>query len=1453
MSRRSTPLSPGGRDGTSQRARQLQALDPGSVAIDERGHAELLAFVQAFTEQLRFLDAPTGAQALREAGTWAVFARRDDLSVADIVAFMRDPERFDGEPARWLGRPHFALLLTFLELLAHARDQLNGLTRRHLEYYYRDVLQMLPEPAVPDRVAVVLRLANHVAQVRLPTGTELQAGRDSAGKPRIYRSERELVVNRARVTDLRSIHVDRRITGLPDVRKARGLPLRDVFESMLALALGTPSPGDPIPPWAGAPVDLAALVGLTTTLRFAPDRLHLPHHELRALMQLVSRRAAADPEWAEINRLLGLHSPPRPRDFAANFKQAVGALDYEVDGLPQVKSLDDLYEHRAEPEVRAYIDQQLAEIGHDDFVALMAIKRRIDAEWAEVGRILEQIGRRQRGLLSWSLPPGDPADFAGNLAAALGADWPPPWPAGTTGIDSYESRLRGLEAHFSMSIERLSSLIAFAERLPPREDPRWSELDLLLADAHHEKARAARRQTLAAARGPHDDLQGFDAVVAAALGQPEDAKTWTDARALLEKHLGRGHLQILDNFRRQLAEPATPRLLTWADAIRVLELAQRFVQALPEPVAQRVEWRNLHAFEDATTALAGDTSRAWKTFGHRPPADEAHPPTATLGWALRAPALALSQGDRKLTLVFGLRALHRPSFLRGLGLAPDERDAEKLRQALVDALRIEATGAKGWLNLELTGAALASGSPGDDYWTLLGVPRQLDEDRPALRLELRAGHTLGPLVPPPDGADAWPTLRVTLRQRWDRGAREWITTFTPFEPLVLASVHLRVEVDGLTSVLLQHEDQALDPNKPFEPFGNRPPVGARLLLWHPELLRPRLDALRLDIEWIGLPDSIKSHYRNYPKIHGAADFKVRVCLFDRNLDVPLVDAPLFREGPGPQALTAAAQSLVIDDVAAALHASSPGHSYDPRPDLAPVRDLRTSERCLVWELTPTDFGHARFPSLTAAKARELVIGLSKGTVDLTQADSFAVEPPYTPTIRRLRVAYRTSLALDPAAPNADAGQLLHVHPFGVSPLDPAEPRLFPRYDSTGELYIGLRELDPPQHLALLLQLAEGTSDPDSEPAQVEWSILGRDRWLALGGDLVVDTTRGLINSGIVELTLPKTAASTLLPAGRTWLRLAVPRNVGSVCDTVDIRAQAALLRFDDRGNAPDHHDRPLPVGSVSRLVEPDPRIAAVEQPFTSFDGRPPERPEHFYTRVSERLRHKQRALTPWDYERLVLGRFRQIYKVKCLPAGATDRPATDLGPGGVDVVVIPDIRDRLPSDVFAPRAQADLLADIQAHLVACAPAAARIRVRNARYVPIIVYLAVRFRPGQDERYAANQLNEDLKRFLSPWAYDDGAELTFGGRIYANSIIDFVDGRDYVDYVADLLLARSADGETFRHVKPVGDDYHVAADEPDQVLVTARSHVITAITKMDYQQSLLTGINYAKLGLDLLVS
>ena len=132
----------------------------------------------------------------------------------------------------------------------------------------------------------------------------------------------------------------------------------------------------------------------------------------------------------------------------------------------------------------------------------------------------------------------------------------------------------------------------------------------------------------------------------------------------------------------------------------------------------------------------------------------------------------------------------------------------------------------------------------------------------------------------------------------------------------------------------------------------------------------------------------------------------------------------------------------------------------------------------------------------------------------------------------------------------------------------------------------------------------------------------------------------------------------------------------------------------------------MPAGTIAKLKTPDAAVKKILQPYPSAGGRGTESARSFYARASERLRHKARAIAIWDYERLVLEAFPQIYKVKCLShtklVPDPDDPAamlySELAPGYVTVVTIPNLADRNDANPFRPYTRADLLLEIEEYL-----------------------------------------------------------------------------------------------------------------------------------------------------------
>ena len=1504
-------------DGTSQQARTLAALDPQAVPIDGRSDADLIAFVQKLTRHLIFTkpDPPSGNRATASGlAHWDALATPSPssglaLSPADMAAYIDHPERFTGEAARWLARPHFALLLTCVALLRHLRDQQNGIVRRHLDHFYRDQLGMTPLPARPDRVAVLFRLARGVQEVLLPAGTRLNAGKDSRNRIRDYRSDDDLLIRRTRVSELRTVFVDRRITTLQSLSRVT-LTVgnqKDWFELALQLALGAPEAGDAVPLWphpegpAGvrpAAVNVDFLVGWKNRLNDCEARLQWLHQEFRELMRLYRRRtdSGSDREWEAINRLMGFTTAPAaPRDFMVNLQDRVGPLDFDRDGLSQVNSVEDLYRYRDEPPVRLYIQTELAELAGANrdaiqtFAAVMAIKLRIDADWQQIRQLLEQAGRKARPAdPSWRLKVSDPADFQAMLEAALSLP-PGNWPAARAGVEAleaYDRELRQLEEHLSMPVERIQVLVSAAETIRSGSllpAPRWDRLLALLADAHRERFHARGRKQLDELRLQLQaaGLEGanvFDALVSRiltdlALLPPSPATDWSweGARAQLLGSLTTGELTVLDGFRQQLQQPGVvPRRFDWPDVLVVLEAAQRRIGGVADPEPRTVEWRTLEAASDARAQRL--ESGRWPTFGRRSVQTKEHPPEPNLGFGLLSPLLHLSQGERTLgvTLGFATEGFDRATVLKRLVFS-DTGPAPSLTELCNANLIVRVRGSKGWIPLSISRADLSDAA--SDYWTFTGMARPpasplAPSVRPALKLTLEVESSVDAFAPAE--GEASPILQVLLRPMWESAAGEWITTGA-FEPLRLEAAHLRVMVKGLTDLALQQEDRRLDARKPFEPFGSQPPVGSRFYVSHPELIANRLDSLSFQLQWTGLGKGLGDQYKNYTLKTGraltATDFKVHIDLIDQQRRLSLSLKPESQAAALPAPTEGVADSLFAADTTVIVPASGStpattssaasssktitlvpkGDDDSALPGLTPGEDLRQDRRVWCWTLTPIDFGHSLYPALAAAKAQELAIALATRIPTNPNAADYQVDPPYTPCLKGLSVDYSASVELQPQA-LPPGSELLYVHPFGVSRI-PAKssaskpPTLMPAYTAAGELYIGLADADLPQRLSLLVQLAEGTSNPDLEPGSLRWQILDGEQWTEL--TVRRDDTAGFLHSGIVVLDLPAVAPSRWLPGGGLhWLRVSIDRDPASVCDCVDLHAQALMATRHDEVIDPHQESAPLPPGSIKALITTAARIAAIEQPYSSFGGRPAESAEHLDRRVSEGLRHRGRALAAWDYERLVLEEFgSRIHKVKAI-AG--------LGDGLVKVIVIPDLRGALPADALAPKAPANLLEAIRRFLQARAPEAATVQVQNAVFLPVKIRLGVRFREGQEERFSRQRLAGDLVRFLSPWAYGEGAEIRIGDTIYATSIVVFADRLDYVDYVAQIRLFRlDRNGNPTREQD--GMEASIQAPGPDTVLVSWREHQIDLISEIGYDAQSFSGIGYMQIEFDFIVA
>ncbi len=453
--------------------------------------------------------------------------------------------------------------------------------------------------------------------------------------------------------------------------------------------------------------------------------------------------------------------------------------------------------------------------------------------------------------------------------------------------------------------------------------------------------------------------------------------------------------------------------------------------------------------------------------------------------------------------------------------------------------------------------------------------------------------------------------------------------------------------------------------------------------------------------------------------------------------------------------------------------------------------------------------------------------------------------PYTPLINSISLSYTSIKEL-----NKNEDYFFHLLPFGIagtnafetSPVSSAESALIQtkklfsgnilNADSilAGTLLIGIKDLTQNENLTLFFQIDQSSKLQNFKPSAINWWYLKNNEWRILKNDNIIsDSTYGLQTTGIVEISVPSDLInnSTVFDeANLFWLGISVSNDPESFPGLIDVLTQATTVTFENNSNDPMHLAYPLPANKINRFEELLPGVKTIKQPVASFNGKIMETQPEFYSRVSERLRHKLRTINNWDYERLILEKFPSVFKVKCI----NNYSGNHFLPGHVTVVPIMSMKNKSFQVVTElPVASYLELRQIEEYVKQRCSAFIRIHAVNPQPNYVLINCKVKLRAAVDKGYYLHKLNEDLIKFLSPWTIDSDTP-SFSTKIYASSIINFIDKKDYVDYVADLSMNQFTvlDDGTINYSRLENQTIALTETQitaPHAILVSAKEHNI----------------------------
>ncbi len=831
---------------------------------------------------------------------------------------------------------------------------------------------------------------------------------------------------------------------------------------------------------------------------------------------------------------------------------------------------------------------------------------------------------------------------------------------------------------------------------------------------------------------------------------------------------------------------------------------------------------------------------SWHGFG------QSELPLGASGFALSSNVLLLSEGERTITVKIKLSELTVASFL-----------INQLASQLANTFLVSFSGDKGWsepiiITPELSGSMLE---------LVVVVAKEDDPISPYLD----SIHDF-------NFETSDPVMQIWVNQESSA------ISYSELAKLQIETIQIFTKVKGAKQLKVENDLGKLNANKSFMPFGAQPYKDMRLYVGCDEALDKKLSFIALNIQWQDAPTSFTKHYRHYKTPVKNSIFKVSITFTDAgSWQESVVNRPLFDTRDASEIMTISFGRGIREKVDLASQnqkiAVALAHSNQQWVKSTAVKLLLKQPTLSRFIKASVLKDNARRNTIVVSKRpvktnsnTRTVTDFTEGFITLSLERDFLHEEyrqqtiknalafsknnhktpiilnePYTPSIANISLdysAYTDVIEMDDediTAFASDETMFFHLsyagqhreHSFIRNQfefLTDKSVSLVPESKYNGELLIGVSNLSPSDSINLLVTLAEGSADPEVERAVIEWSVLSNNYWKPLNEqELVEDKTNNFLTTGIINLVIPSlaTVENSILPSPNIWLKAGLIGSVKAVCDIIDIQANGVEVVFCEQQNSEEHLKIPLQAGTIAKLKTPIASVKSVSQPIASFGGKPKETDTTFRTRTSERLRHKNRALTIWDIERILLEEFPFVYKVKCLPHST---PNNWSSPGHVTAIIIPNLYNQNAVDPFRPKVSSQTLSVAENLLASIGTMQVQYHVTNPRYYQIKIGFGVKLKLGFEFNYYSQLLNQKIIEFLTPWMRETDKDIYFGGIVYKSEILDFIEELSFVDYLTDFTLMGYENDQTLLN-NNLKDASNISVTEPDMIMVSAKEHDI----------------------------
>jgi hypothetical protein len=336
--------------------------------------------------------------------------------------------------------------------------------------------------------------------------------------------------------------------------------------------------------------------------------------------------------------------------------------------------------------------------------------------------------------------------------------------------------------------------------------------------------------------------------------------------------------------------------------------------------------------------------------------------------------------------------------------------------------------------------------------------------------------------------------------------------------------------------------------------------------------------------------------------------------------------------------------------------------------------------------------------------------------------------------------------------------------------------LLPTIAYKGALFLELQDVIVPAKVSFYVELARAYTEQKLSPNTLFYSYLSTDGWKPL--TTIEDGTNNFTCSGIITIDIPSdiTTEHDTFSGTNYWISIGTNDNLDSFPETSFLNTNGFTLQ---RIVAEKDFSTETPQILANSITGPQtaiPEISATMQPFASFDGKAAETNTQMNSRVSTRLKTKDRLITFEDFFNAIRLEFPSMYYSKTVYNKSEKQAYT---------YVVKRVADVTDTNAFEPLLSECKELKIQEYIADRVSPFVTVFVSNFELNYVKITATIQVQPEEDVTTVEKEVNNGINLFLAPWITSAQSQITIDQGLNTAQLATFINSFDTILDVNDI--------------------------------------------------------------------